>query len=318
MYRSWYLSLVFCLMLHGFSLAAELEDTRPVVRFGLPPWQKSQSQDEIGTQYQMVLDWLGTHIGYRIVVVGGRSYEDMIDLVAQGNVQIAALSPVPYVQAKRKNPELELLLTELKWNETKTERQDSYRGFIVARQDRTDIATVADLRGKRIAFVNLESTSGWRYPHSQLLAQGLDVRTQATVLFLGSHPRVTDAVVAGSVDAGATWDFNLQEAQLKHGQVLKTILSTPPIPNICLVASSGVSVELRAKIREALLAAPADIFVKAPMCGYAVRPDSFYDVVRTLVDSEKLPNGPAQETEPKPIDPPVSVPTTTVPPGPAH
>lgn len=316
MYRAWWLSVVLGLVVLGCCPAAEakdqadpetpVEDHRPVLRFGLPPWQKAQSQDEIREQYQMVLDWLGKNLGYRIVVVGGRSYEDMIDLVAKGQVQIAAMSPVPYVQAKRKNPQVELLLTELKWNESKTERLDSYHGYVVARQDRADVVTVADLRGKRIAFVNLESTSGWRYPHSQLLGQGLDVRTQATALFLGSHPRVTDAVVAGSVDAGATWDFNLHEAQQKHGDVFKIVLSTPPIPNICLVAHGSVSADMRAKIREALLAAPAEVFDKAPMCGYELRPDAFYDVVRTLLDSETLP---------EPSTPPIPAPPTKIPPG---
>ncbi len=283
-------------VLHGAALGAA-EDPRPVVRFGIPPWQKAQNEDDIREQYQGILDWLSERIGYRFVVVGGRSYEDMIELVAQGNVQLAVLSPVPYVQAKRKNPDLDLLLTELKWNEAKTERLDSYLGFIVARKDRDDLNTVADLRGKRVAFVNLESTSGWRYPNSQLQAQGIDIRAQATALFLGSHPRVTDAVVAGSVDAGATWDFNLHEAVVKDGEVFKVLLRTPPIPNICLVAHQSLTAALRARIRDLLPSAPAEVFAKAPMCGYVAHPDSFYDVVRTLMDSE------AQHTEPQPHAP---------------
>lgn len=297
--------LLQCLAL-ALTLGAALgaaEDTRPVLRFGIPPWQKSQSEDEIREQYQAVLDWLGERIGYRFVVVGGRSYEDMIELVAQGNVQLAVLSPVPYVQAKRKNPDLDLLLTELKWNEAKTERLDSYLGFIVTRQDRADLNTVTDLRGKRVAFVNLESTSGWRYPNALLMAQGVDIRTQATALFLGSHPRVTEAVVAGSVDAGATWDFNLKEAEQKHGQVFKILLRTPPIPNICLVAHQSVPAALRARIRELLPTAPAAVFANAPMCGYVVHPDAFYDVVRTLIDSEA-----AAATVPAPAPAPVPVP----------
>lgn len=261
-------------------------DPRPVMRLGIPPWQKSQSVDEIREQYRPILEWLGAQIGYRFVVVGGRSYEDMIDLVARGNVQLAVLSPVPYVQAKRKNPDIELLLTELKWNADRTATIDSYDGFILARKDRADITTAADLKGKRLGFVNTESTSGWRYPNAMLLAAGVDARTAATTLFLGSHPRVTDAIVAGSVDAGATWDFNLAEAVVKHGDVFKVIMRTPPIPNICMVAHGSVPAELRARIRVLLSTASADIFEKAPMQGYVVRPDAFYDVVRMLIDTE--------------------------------
>ena len=263
-------------------------DPRPVLRFGIPPWQKSQSVDEIREQYRPVLEWLGTQIGYRFVVVGGRSYEDMIDLVARGNVQLAVLSPVPYIQAKRKNPELELLLTELKWNEAHSATVDSYTGYILARTDRTDLVTAADLKGKRLGFVNTESTSGWRYPNAMLLAAGIDARTATNALFLGSHPRVTDAIVAGSVDAGATWDFNLAEAVRKHGDVFKVIMRSPPIPNICLVAHPSVSAELRERIRTILPTAGAELFKKAPMQGYVVRPDAYYDVVRTLIDTEAI------------------------------
>lgn len=270
-------------------LAAVEEPPRPVLRFGIQPLQKSQSEDEIREQYRIVLDWLGERIGYRFVVVGGHSYEDMIELVAQGKVQLAVLSPVPYIQAKRLDPELELLLTELKWNEAKTERMDSYAGFIVSRLDREDVKTVTDLRGKRVAFVNLESTSGWIYPNALLLGQGINIREQATVLFLGSHPRVTEAIVAGSVDAGATWDFNLHEAELKHGKVFRIVQQTQPIPNICLVAHQSVPAEVRARIRELLPAAPAEVFEKAPMCGYVAHPDTFYDVVRTLLDAQVVP-----------------------------
>ena len=265
------------------------EDTRPVLRFGIPPWQKSQSADEIREQYRPVLEWLGTQIGYRFVVVGGRSYEDMIDLVAQGNVQLAILSPVPYVQAKRKNPELDLLLTESKWNEEHTATTDSYLGFIIALKSRSDVTNMADLKGKKIAFVNTESSSGYRYPNAMLLAAGIDARGAMTSYFLGSHPRVTDAVVAGSVDVGATWDYNLAAAIRKHGDVFNVLMRTPPIPNICLVAHPSVPHEVRERIRAVLPTAGAELFAISPMQGYVARPDSFYDVVRELIDTEALP-----------------------------
>jgi phosphonate transport system substrate-binding protein len=256
------------------------------LRWGIPPWQKSQSIDEIREQYRPVLDWLGERIGRRFVVVGGRSYEDMIDLTAQGGLDLAVLSPVPYIQAKRKNPAIELVATELKWNEGHTALIDSYEGFILALAT-GGITTVADVRGKTIGCVNLESTSGWRYPNAACKALGLDLMRDSKVLFLGSHPRVTDALVAGSIDAGATWDFNLAEARRKHGDIFRVILKTPPIPNICLVAHPGLGPELTMRIRELLLTIDPKMLDKAPMQGYALRPDSFYDVVRNLVDSEQ-------------------------------
>ncbi len=269
------------------------EDSRPLMRLGITPWQKSASVDEMREQYRPLLAWLGDQIGYHLVIVGGRSYEDMTELVADGSIQLAVLSPVLYALAKRKNPAIELIATELKWNESRTALIDSYEGFIVSLKDRADIVTPADLKGKQLGFVNEQSTSGWCYPHAQLLTVGIDVRHMATVYFLGSHPRVTDAIVAGSVDAGATWDYNLAEAVHKHGDVFKVILRTPRIPNICLVAHTSIPSALRARIRALLVMAPAEQFAKTPMQGYVERPDSFYDVARTLIDSDTLLTGSA-------------------------
>ena len=256
------------------------------LRWGIPPWQKSQSRDEIREQYRPVLEWLGERIGRRIVVVGGRSYEDIIGLIAQGGVDLAVLSPVPYIQAKRENPSVELLATELKWNADRSALIDSYDGFIVTRAS-SGINTVAELRGKTVGCVNPESTSGWRYPNAACMALGLDLAREAKVLYLGSHPRVTDALAAGSVDAGATWDFNLAEARRKHGDVFRVLLRTGPIPNLCVVAHPGLGAHLIARIRELLPAIDPQVLERAPMQGFAVRPDSFYDVVRRLVDGEQ-------------------------------
>jgi phosphonate transport system substrate-binding protein len=264
----------------------------PPLRFGIPPWQKAQSLDELRQDYQPLLTWLGERIGRRFILVGGRSYEDMIDLVARGEVDLAELSPVPYVQAKKKNPELQLLLTEVKWNDDHTALIDSYRGHIIVRDDRKDLLVTADLRGKRLGFVNHESSSGWRYPRALLAQQGLDATRDATPLFLGSHPRVTDAVAAGSVDAGATWDFNLAAATRKHGAIFRILVTTPPIPNLCLVAEPQVPPAIVQAIRQALPQAPQAVFARLPMHGYVERPDNFYDVVRNLIASEDAESQP--------------------------
>ncbi len=274
---------VWALLLAERSFAAE---ELPPLRFGIPPWQKAQSLDELRQQYQPMLTWLGERIGRQFILVGGRSYEDMIDLVVRGEVDLAELSPVPYVQAKKKSPELQLVLTEVKWNEDHTALIDSYRGHILVRADRKDLVASADLRGKRLGFVNRESSSGWRYPRAMLAQQGLDANRDATPLFLGSHPRVTDAVAAGSVDAGATWDFNLALATHKYGAIFRVLLTSPPIPNLCLVAEPKLPLALVQAIRQALPQAPQAVFAQLPMHGYVERPDSFYDVVRQLIANE--------------------------------
>lgn len=267
------------LMLHGNRATAEETYT-----FGVPPWQRGQSVDDIRRLYRPMLDYLQQRTGVRITLVSASSYDDMIDYLATGRVHFGTISPRPYVRAKERTPGLELLLTELSWNADRTAKVDSYQGLIVTLNRRTDINSLADLKGKRFAFVTPESTSGFRYPAAVLRNAGIDHRSDFLEhVFVGSHPRVTDALVAGSVDAGATWDFNHSQAVAKHGDVFK-ILNAVAIPNLCIAAHPSLPPEMRRAVRQALLEIDPALLEGLPTAGYVDRPDSFYDVVRQLPD----------------------------------
>lgn len=252
--------------------------------FGVPPWQRGQSVDDIRRLYRPMLDYLERRTGARITLVSAPSYEDMIEYLATGRIHFGTISPRPYTQAVLRNPGVELLLTELSWTPDRTRRTDSYQGLIVTLKSRDDIASLAGLKGRRFAFVTPESTSGFRYPAAILRNAGIDHRTDfAEFVFVGSHPRVTDAIAAGSVDAGATWDFNHAQAIAKHGDVFKILLSVA-IPNLCIAAHPSMPAEVRQAVRQALLEIDPALLEGLPTAGYVERPDSFYDIVRSLPD----------------------------------
>ena len=165
---------------------------------------------------------------------------------------------------------------------------DSYHGYILALKTRKAINTFNDLRGKKFAFVNHHSTSGYRYPNALMRQKGIKPNKYfSKVYFLGSHPRVTDAIVAGSVDAGATWYYNWSRAKAKHGDVFKQILETPPIPNLTIVAHPSLPDEICSKIQKVLPTIDPSLLKGLPVSGFTVRPDSFYDGIRLLVDQGK-------------------------------
>jgi len=253
-------------------------------RFGVTPWQKGQSQDDINHHYRKMLDYLSEKTGDEYLIVSARDYKQMIQYLSEGRVDLASISPVPYVLVKAANPDIKLLVTELSWDKAKENLTDSYLGYFVALKNRGDVTSIVDLKGKKFGFVKKESSSGFKYPNSMLKEKGIDYKKYFhKYYFLGSHPRVTDAISAGSIDAGATWDFNLKQAVAKHGDIFKIIYTTPPIPNLCIAAHSSISEEKAIKIREALISIDPDLLEGLPAGGYVVRPDSFYDVVRNVV-----------------------------------
>jgi phosphonate transport system substrate-binding protein len=280
------IAVVLVYLAGAFTCERALAD--PLYRFGVPPWQRGQSVDDIRRLYKPLLEYLGRATKAKIVIVTARNYEDMVHNFADGRVDFGTISPVPYVLVQRLNPGVKLLLTELSWDPTHTKRIDSYQGMIVTLRARDDINAVEDLRGKRMGFVSEESTSGFVFPSAYLRSIGIDYRTDLlSYAFLGSHPRATDALVAGSVDAAATWDFNLNQAVPKHGDVFKVIFQTA-IPNLLIATHPSLPDKAREAIKAALLNVDDELLKGLPTGGYVERPESFYDVIRKI--NQKVSN----------------------------
>ena len=146
------------------AFTCEIAFAEPLYRFGVPPWQRGQSVEDIRRLYKPLLDYLWRATDAKITIVTARSYEDMVHYFADGGVDFGTISPMPYGSAQRLNPGVKLLLTELGWDPTHTKRVDSYQGMIVTLRAREDINTVDDLRGKRMGFVSEQSTSGFVFP----------------------------------------------------------------------------------------------------------------------------------------------------------
>lgn len=252
-----------------------------LIAFGITPWQAGASEDEFRRLFRPMLEWMGERTGKRFVAVSATSYDAMIALVAEGKVQLALLAPVAYVRAREQESDLTLMATCLTWDEVGTERRDTFRGHVLCLRTRTDLRGLEDLEGLRFGYVDRASSSGYLLPRRFLEASTHHPdRFFGKSYFLGSHSRVTDAIAAGSIDAGATWFYNWSSAVEHHGYLFKSLLETDPIPNPCIVAHPSVDPELRRGIERALFELPLEHLDGLPIAGFVRRKDSFYDPVR--------------------------------------
>lgn len=259
-------------------------DAAPL-RFGVPPWQKDLSGDDIRSHYRPMLDELSAALRRRILLVGARDYGEIVELLAEGRIEIASISPAPYLLARKRNPGITMILTELSWNAELSARRDYYLGYIVTLKSHQEIQRVEDLKGKRFAFVATESTSGFVVPKNMLAAKGINWETYfSKAYFLGSHPRVTDALAAGSVDGAATWEFNLAQAIVKHGDLFKILAVSDKIPNLGVAVHPSVSAEDRRTIQRTLTQIDPDKLKGLSAVGYVVRPPENYDRIRRLLE----------------------------------
>lgn len=278
--------LVFLISSNIPSAYSASDDLVPIYRFGVSPWQQGQSEDDIRSLYKPMLTWLGEKVGVDFVIVTARDYNQMVELMAYEMIELGSISPIPFVLAQTINPSIEMLVTELSEDLSKGSKTAQYHALIVTRKDNKDINDIYDLEGKRFGFVSNQSTSGYVYPLAYLRKQGIDTNKYFDkVYFLGSHPRLTDAVAANSLDAGTTWDYNLKQAQEKHGDIFKVLAVTGEIPNLGIAISSQVSEDLKQRIRLALLEIESSLLQGMPAAGYVVKEDNYYDPVREVLRS---------------------------------
>ncbi len=119
----------------------------------------------------------------------------------------------------------------------------SYTGTIIVRTD-SPIRSVADLSGRRIAYVDPYSTSGFVFP-AKLLA---DAHVHVTAEFAGSHAEALARVRAGRVDAAATYaGAGADDAEFR------SIATTDAIPNEPVVLRPGLSEDKARRLVAALL-----------------------------------------------------------------
>ncbi len=253
------------------------------LKFALTPWEDDEPDD-----YNDIAALLAEHTGYEIQPVQITNYQQGVELIANGEVELAALGAGGFVAAEQLNPDITMLVTELYWNEAQTERISSYTSRIITLSARDDIAELADLAGLRFGFVEEESTSGFVVPNFLMQQQGIDYETFfEEVFFLGTHENIIDAVAAGSVDAGAVYDEMVNYGQTQHGDIFKVILESPPIPSAGVAVHPSVPSDIQETLQAAFLSfTPEALAVdRTDIAGYTTEAGEFYDLIRDMVDA---------------------------------
>jgi len=121
--------------------------------------------------------------------------------------------------------------------------------------------SLADLKGKRAAFTDPLSTSGFLFPYAKLIEEGLlptkgDPKGYfADVTFAGGYEQALKALVAGQVDVAAASDYAPGRYLTPEQQAdIRVIARQGPVPSHCIAYRKALPEDLKAKIRGAFLA----------------------------------------------------------------
>ena len=249
------------------------------LKFGFTP---VLGQADERMEFEPLMSYLSDALGEKVNLYVAKDYGDLRTQMEAGEVDIGSFSPFAYVDAVQ-GGKIRIIAQSV------IDGSATYRGIIVARRE-SGLKSIAELRGKRFAFVDPKSASGYVYPRAMLIEKGIDPNSFfKETIFAGDHLKVIAVVLEGHVDAGATYDGALGIAKAKGmaSDHLVILASTDPIPHDAIAVRRGLDEALTKKIQSALVnldktAAGRRVIAgsKKKLTGHVIAEDRTFDVVR--------------------------------------
>lgn len=237
--------LVFALSACGGGGGTQVPDK---LKVGFVPSNEAQ---KIGDTVKPICDFLSKELNMPAECIVTTDYVGLVEAMGSKQADVGFLNPLGYVLAHSENG-TEVILKSVRRGSV------TYSAQIVARAD-SGIKTVADLKGKRFAFVDPASTSGYLYPVSYLMKNaGLKTVDEffSKTQFLTSHDNVIKAVYNGDFDAGSTYDdarSRVAKELTDVNEKVVVIAKVEGIPNDTVSVRKGMPPEFVAKVKEAFL-----------------------------------------------------------------
>ncbi len=290
-----FLSLFLCALSSCTKKKADLgSEGNPIKLFFVPSVDVQVLEDTSRT----LKGYLEKNTPYKFKVSIPPSFIAVVEAFGTHRADVAGLNTYGYILAYEKYG-VEARLTTVR-NGSAT-----YKGQFIARNN-GKIKTVADLTGKKVAFVDPASTSGYVLP--QKLLNDRHIKPKETI-FAMRHDNVVSMVYQGQVDAGATFyvapiDGKIQDARMlvksQYPDVedkIKIIEFTEPIPNDPVVFRKDLPENMKQAISQALIE-----YVKTPegretlqrlsgVTGLTPATDKDYDKTREFLKAIGQPPG---------------------------
>ncbi|HWR72815.1 MAG TPA: phosphate/phosphite/phosphonate ABC transporter substrate-binding protein [Nitrospirota bacterium] len=218
---------------------------RQTINFGVIPRDNPRILFE---KYQPLLDYLAANTPYTYELVLKKNYEDTVNAIGNGEVDVALLGPLTYLEARTKYGAISIL-------KPKGANGDArYRSVIITKKG-SAFKQLSELKGKSVAFSASKSTSGNLIPRYLLANSGLHLSDLGRYANFDYHDSVVKAVLKGQQDAGAVRD-SVARKYSKLG--IDIIAESEPIPTGPLVAGPGTPYAAIESIKRALLALNPD------------------------------------------------------------
>lgn len=305
-----------CVALLSLSLGCGDADTRvvdftrsvPARRSENPPTEDGSlrvaiaamvSPRETFQQHRQVLDYIGTRLDTKTELIQRKTYREINELLAKGEIDLALVCSGPYATGKEKYG-FELLATP------EIQGTHFYQAYLIVNKE-SGYQSLEDLRGRVFAFTDPDSNTGRLVPVYWLAERNERPETFfGKTIYTYSHDNSILAVARGLVDGaavdGLVWEYYARKNPTYTAQT-RVIRKSQPYGIPPVVASGRLPAELKGRIRQVLLEMHREPegrkILKELMIDRFVVPDErWYDTIRrmerTLASRSGEPNAPAK------------------------
>jgi phosphonate transport system substrate-binding protein len=241
------------------------------------------SPKETFAYYRQLLDYIGQKLGREIQFIQRKTYGEINELLASGQIDMAFICSGPYVVGNEQHG-FKLIATP------EVQNSHFYHSYLIVNKN-SSFQTLADLRGHVFAFTDPDSNTGKLVPTYWLSLMNERAETFfSKTIYTYSHDNAILAVAKGLVDGAAVdgliWEYYHRKNPVFTAET-RIIRKSEPYGIPPLVASKTLSLELKTRIRQALFEMHRDpqgrkIISELMIDRFVTPRDEWYDSIRKI------------------------------------
>jgi phosphonate transport system substrate-binding protein len=211
---------------------------------------------ELEEDFEPIRVYLEEQLGMPISVTVTENYVSLIEGMKNETIDIGWYGAFSYLAAES---EIELNPLVL---ETRKDLGAYYHSLIITHKD-SGIRSIEGLQGKRFAFVESGSTSGFVLPYALFKSRDIDYEQFfSRIHYAGSHEQVPVDILTNQADAGAISDITFNKL-ISDGKIKKDdffiVWKSENIPGSPFVARGGLDKDVQENFTDAMLSIHKDL-----------------------------------------------------------
>ena len=234
------------------------EDKKLVIAYA-----PNESTDESADAREGLAADLSAELGVEVEEIQASDYNAIVEALRTGQADMAYIGALAIALASERAEAVPIAMKAPNGDK----EQAVYRSLLITSSTNADINSIADIKGKTIAFVDPESTSGNLFPSYEIIKAfpeanltSDDLHTNGKFFeaasYSGKHQAGLQAVIRGDVDIVPISD-QIMKSEFENGNAneadVKVIHESEPIPAEAFVVSKNMDQELKDQLQQFLI-----------------------------------------------------------------